>query len=171
MKKTPLWFALSIIVLAIVVRLIPHPFNFTPVGAAALFAGATVERKRLAFAIPLIAMLLSDAVIGFHSGMPVVYACFAAIVCLGFALRGHTRSPFAVLGGALASASLFFVVTNFFVWMADGLYAHTPAGFTSCYAAALPFFENQLAGDAIYSAVLFGGLAWAQHRFPAVART
>jgi len=169
MNKSRLLFVASVIVLAVVDRLIPHPFNFTPVGAAALFAGATLERKRLAFAVPLVAMLLSDAVIGFHSAMPVIYGCFIAIVCLGFALRGRTRSPLAVLGSAFASATLFFIVTNFYVWMKGALYPHTFAGLTTCYAAAIPFYENQIAGDAIYAAVLFGGLAFAERRFPALA--
>lgn len=107
MKQPRLWFIASVIVLAVVVRLIPHPFNFTPVGAAALFAGATLERKWLAFLVPLTAMLMSDAVIGFHSAMPVVYGCFAAAVCVGFVLRGRTRSPFALLGAAVASGHAF----------------------------------------------------------------
>ena len=170
MKQPRLWFIASVVLVAVVARLIPHPFNFTPIGAAALFAGATIERKRLAFLVPLVAMLLSDAVIGFHSAMPVIYGCFAAAVCIGFALRGRTRAPFALLGGAVASATLFFIVTNFWVWMrATTLYPHTPAGLVTCFVAAIPFYENQLAGDAIYTAVLFGGLALAERRFPALA--
>ena len=170
MKQPRLWFIASVIVLAIVVRLIPHPFNFTPVGAAALFAGATLARKWLAFLVPLAAMLVSDAVIGFHSAMPVVYGCFAAAVCIGFVLRGRTRSPFALLGRAVASATLFFLVTNFWVWMTSTtLYPHTFSGLVTCFVAAIPFYENQLAGDVVYTAVLFGGLAFAERRFPALA--
>jgi hypothetical protein len=170
MKPSRLWFLASVVIVAVVARLIPHPFNFTPIGAAALFAGATLERKRWALLLPLLAMLASDAVIGFHSAMPVVYGCFAATVCIGFALRGRTRSPFAVLGGAVSSATLFFVVTNFYVWLTSPLYAKTLAGLATCYVAAIPFYENQLAGDILYSAVLFGGLAWAERRFTALAR-
>lgn len=170
MKQPRLWFIASVIVLAVVVRLIPHPFNFTPVGAAALFAGATLQRKWLAFLVPLTAMLVSDAVIGFHSAMPVVYGCFAAAVCIGFVLRGHTRAPFALLGGAVASATLFFLVTNFWVWMTSTtLYPHTLSGLVTCFVAAIPFYENQLAGDVVYTSVLFGGLAFAERRFPALA--
>jgi len=169
MKSPRVLFIASIIVLAVVARLIPHPFNFTPVGASALFAGALFDRKRFAFIVPFAAMLLSDAVIGFHSGMPVVYGCFAAAVCIGFVLRGHTRSPLAVLAGAVSSATLFFVVTNFYVWIAGTLYPHTMAGLATCYVAAIPFYGNQLAGDAVYAAVLFGGLAFAERRFPALA--
>jgi len=169
MKSARLLFIVSIIVFAVVARLIPHPFNFTPIGAAALFAGATLERKRFAFLIPLAAMLLSDAILGFHSGMPVIYACFAAIVCIGFALRGRTRSPLALLAGAVSGATLFFIVTNFYVWAGGALYPLTLTGLATCYVAAIPFYANQLAGDAVYTAVLFGGLAFSESHFPKLA--
>ena len=169
MKHPRLWFLISVVVLAVVARLIPHPFNFTPVGAAALFAGATIERKRFAFLVPFAAMLVSDAVLGFHSAMPVIYGCFAAAVCIGFALRERRRAPLALLGGAVGSATLFFAVTNFWVWMMSSLYPHTLGGLATCFVAAIPFYANQLAGDALYTAVLFGGLAWAERRFPALA--
>ncbi len=169
MKWPRLLFIVSIIVFAVVARLIPHPFNFTPIGAAALFAGAMLERKRFAFLIPLAALLLSDAILGFYSGMLVVYGCFAAIVCIGFALRGRTRSPLALLAGAASAATLFFIVTNFAVWMEGTLYPLTLTGLVTCYVAAIPFYANQLGGDAVYAAVLFGGLAFAEHRFPKLA--
>jgi hypothetical protein len=168
MKSSRLLFLIAVVVAAIVARLIPHPFNFTPVGAAALFAGATLRRKWMAFLVPLAAMLVSDAVIGFHSGMPVIYGCFAAIVCIGFALQSRTRSALAVVGGAVSAATLFYIVTNFYVWASSALYPHTFAGLVTCYVAAIPFYGNQLAGDAIYTAVLFGGLAFAESRFPAL---
>jgi len=169
MKTPRLLFVVSLVVLAIAGRLLPHPFNFTPVGAAALFAGAAIARKRVAFLVPLAAMLLSDAVIGFHAAMPVVYGCFAATVGIGFLLRQRTRSAFAILGGAVSSATLFYVVTNGYVWAAGGLYPHTFAGLVACYVAAIPFYGNQLAGDALYAAVLFGTLALAERRLPALA--
>src|SRR5678816_3876707 len=75
----------ALILGAAALRLVPHPSNFTPIGALALFAGAQFDDKRwAAFIIPLAAMLLSDIVIGVHSGMPVIYLAFAAIVCMGF---------------------------------------------------------------------------------------
>jgi hypothetical protein len=169
LKSPRLLFIVSVVLLAVIARLIPHPFNFTPVGAAALFAGATLKRKGFAFLVPLVAMLLSDAVLGFHSGMPVIYVCFAATVCIGFVLRNRTRSPLSLLAGATSGATLFFIVTNFFVWTKGTLYAHTLAGLAACYVAAIPFYGNQLAGDAVYTAVLFGGLALVEHRFPMVA--
>ena len=169
MKSSRFLAIASLVVLAVIARLIPHPFNFTPVGAAALFAGAMLDRKRFAFIVPLAAMLVSDAVIGFHSAMPVVYGCFAAAVCIGFLLRGRARSPLAVAAGAVSSATLFFIVTNFYVWAASALYPHTFAGLVTCYIAAIPFYGNQLAGDVMYAALLFGGFAFAERRFTNLA--
>ena len=168
MKSPRLLFVVSVIVAAVVARLIPHPFNFTPVGAAALFAGATIARKWIAFLVPLSAMFVSDAILGFHSAMPVVYGCFALTVCIGFSLRSRTRSPLALLGAATASATLFFIVTNFFVFATSALYPHTAAGLATCYIAAISFYGNQIAGDLVYTAVLFGGLAIAEDRFAAI---
>jgi len=163
----------AIIGAAVLARLLPHPPNFTPLAAMALFAGAHFDRKALAFAVPLVAMLLSDSLLeliagaGFHGYMPAVYGCFAAVVGLGLALRGRL-SPLPVAGAALAAAVVFFVGTNLFVWAASPLYPATPAGLAACFAAALPFFGNTVAGDLIYTGVLFGGFALAQHRFPAL---
>lgn len=79
-------------------RLIPHPFNFTPIGAMALFGGACFADRRAAFLVPLAAMFLSDLAIGLLSGslslglhplIPVVYGSFALIVCLGFSAFGR----------------------------------------------------------------------------------
>jgi len=169
MKSSRFLAIASLVVLAVIARLIPHPFNFTPVGAAALFAGAMLDRKRFAFIVPLASMLVSDAVIGFHSAMPVVYGCFAAAVGIGFLLRGRARSPLAVAAGAVSSATLFFIVTNFYVWATSALYPHTFAGLVTCYIAAIPFYGNQLAGDVTYAALLFGGFAFAERRFTNLA--
>ena len=157
----------TLVLLAALARLLPHPPNFTPVGALALFGGATFADRRLGFAIPLAAMLLADAALGFHSGMPVVYAAFAAIVGIGLLLR-RARTPLRLAGASLAASVLFFVVTNFAVWAMGSLYPKTPAGLLACYAAALPFFRNTLAGDAFFTAALFGGLALAERGLPAV---
>jgi len=160
---------LGMIVLAAASRLLPHPPNFTPVGAMALIGGSLFANSAAAFGVPLAAMLLSDAVIGFHRGMPVIYACFALAVCIGFSLRGK-RTIARVAGATLASSLLFFVVTNFAVWaFGHGrLYPMTFEGLLACYVAAIPFFRNSLAGDALYSALLFGGLALAERQITAL---
>jgi len=156
-------------------RLIPHPPNFTPIAALALFGGAHFADKRLAFAVPLAALLLSDAALGFYPGMPAVYASFALVVVLGLGLRRrHAPRPIvgaALAGAALAGSVLFFLLTNFAVWLAGGLYPRTAAGLTECYIAAVPFFGHTVLGDLFFTAVLFGGFALAQKRWPVLERT
>ncbi len=165
----PRFAVLSLLILAAAgARLLPHPPNFAPLAAMALFGGAHFADKRLAFAVPLAALLLSDAVLGFYDGMFAVYGSFALIVCLGLAVRSR-RTPVPIAGSALASSVLFFAVTNFAVWTAGALYPRTPAGLVACYTAAIPFFQNTLAGDAFFTAVLFGGFALAEKRWPVLA--
>ncbi len=156
-------------------RLLPHPPNFAPIGAIALLGGATFRDRRLAFAIPLAAMLLSDAVLGFHRVMPFVYGSFVAIVMLGFSLRDRRRVV-PIAAASLLASTTFFVVTNFGVWMAGSFYPKSLEGLATCYVTAIPFFGNTLLGDAVYASVLFGGLAIAERvspefREPAIATT
>ena len=158
------------LVLAAASRLLPHPPNFTPVGALALFGGACLADRRLAFLVPLAAMLLSDLVLGLHRGMPVTYLCFALIVCVGLRLRCHRR-PLPVATAAVVSALLFYFVSNFSVWSRGKLYPLTLDGLAACYVAALPFLQNMLLGNLVYAALLLGGLALAEQRFPTVRET
>ena len=157
----------SMIFAAAALRLLPHPSNFEPIGALALFAGAHLEKRR-AFLIPLLAMLLSDAVIGFHTQLPLVYGAFALIACMGLSLKGRVTAS-AVTVSAFAASLLFFALTNFGVWAFDSLYPHTMTGLIACYVAALPFFANSVAGTLFYSALLFGGFALAERKLPAFA--
>jgi len=152
---------LSAIAAAAALRLVPHPPNFTPIGAMALFSGAYLGRRALAFAAPLGALLLSDLVLGFYHGMATVYSATALVVLIGwFALR--RVSPMRVGVAALASSTLFFIITNFGMWLFSGFYPLTPAGLEACYIAAVPFFQNTLAGDLFYATLLFGGLKVAE---------
>jgi hypothetical protein len=157
------------IVVAATLRLAPHPPNFTPIGAMALFSGAYLIRRGLAFAVPLAAMLLSDAVLGFHSGMPFVYGSVALIVLIGW-LGLRRVSSLSVVAAALVSSVLFFVVTNFGTWAVSGMYPLTLAGLAACYIAAIPFFQNTVVGDLFYSGVLFGGFALLERAIPAIRR-
>jgi len=145
-------------------RLIPHPPNFTPLAAIALFGGATFGDKRAAFLVPLAGLFLSDLVLGFFALTPVVYGSFAMIVCLGFWIRGR-RTAGRIAGATVAGAIMFFAITNFGVWAIDHLYPRTSAGLASCYIAAIPFFRNTLLSGLFYSALLFGGIAAAENRF------
>lgn len=155
---------LALVLGAVVVRLLPHPPNFTPVGALALFAGACFADRRLALAAPLAAVFLSDLALGLHVLVPVVYASFAASVLIGRWLRPR-RTVAHTAAAVLAGAVQFFLVTNCACWLL--YYPPTAAGLVECYVAAVPYFRSTLAGDAAFAAVLFGGLAVAERLVPA----
>ncbi len=157
---------LAAIVLAVAfLRLIPHPPNFAPVAALALFAGAHFRDNRMAFLLPLAAMMLSDLLIGLHGQMLVVYGCFAATVGIGMLLRDRIRVV-PVAAAAVGSSLLFFAVTNLAVWALDAMYPLTLEGLVACYVAAIPFLHNTLLGTAFYTALLFGGFALAERWSP-----
>ena len=161
---------LSAIVAAAALRLVPHPPNFTPIGAMALFSGAYLGRRGLAFVAPLAALLLSDLALGFYQGMGTVYFSVALIVVLGMLALRRTSAPrVGVL--AIASSVLFFVITNFGMWLFSGFYPRTLAGLETCFIAAIPFFQNTLAGDLFYAALLFGGFALAERLVPQIRQT
>jgi uncharacterized protein DUF6580 len=159
--------ALAMIVIAAALRVGPHPWNFTPIGAMALFSGALVRDRRLAFLFPLITLFAGDLFLGFYKTTPVIYASFLLSVLIGRWLQSR-RTVGRIAGATLLGAAQFFLVTNFGVWALDGLYPHTLAGLLACYAAGIPFFWNTLAGDAFYAAVLFGTFALAERKFPAL---
>jgi len=156
---------LSAIVAAAALRLVPHPPNFSPIDAMALFSGAYLGRRWIAFAAPLSALLLSDLVLGFYHGIATVYATVALIVVIGWVLSSR-KAPLRVGAAAVASSVVFFVITNFGMWLFSGFYPVTRAGLVECYTAAIPFFQNTVAGDLFYSVLLFGGFAIAQHFAP-----
>jgi hypothetical protein len=170
---------LSAMGLAALSRWLPHPPNVAPVTAMAVFAAARLAGWRLALLAPLAALFVSDLglealhhlglspVPGLYGGMGWVYAATACAALPGFLVR-RTRSPVAVAAALLAGSCVFFLVSNFGVWTAGVLYPRDPGGLVLCYEAALPFFRNALLGDAVYGALLFGGLALAEARFPAV---
>ena len=159
--------ALAIIALAAALRIAPHPWNFAPVGAMALFSGAIIRDRRLAFFFPLLALFAGDIFIGFHKLMPVVYASFAISVTIGLWLRNR-RTVARISVATLFGAVQFFLVTNFAVWAFGLSYPRTGAGLLACYVAGVPFFGNTLAGDINYAALFFGGFALAERLFPAL---
>lgn len=164
------WIVLSALVLvAALSRLLPNPPNFSPIEATALFAGAWLGSRWLAMLVPMAAMLISDAFIGFHSGMPVVYAAMAVIALAAhLGLRGRVSVGRVAFFG-IAGATFFFIVTNFAVWLGSGMYPATWGGLVACYVAAIPFFHNQLAGVLVYSTLLFGAWALIARRWPDLA--
>lgn len=150
-------FALVLILFAAFSRLIPHAPNFTPVISTALFAGAYLQ-KRFAFLVPVAAMLMSDIVIGFYSpgSMTFVYGSLLLIVALGLTMS-NKASVTRIAGLSLVGAVLFFVLTNFGVWLVPGsMYPKTLAGLIECYVMAIPFFGNTLLSTLVYSAAMFG---------------
>ncbi len=155
----------GLILLAIISRVLPHPPNFAPITAVALFGGALFTNRGLAFLVPLAAMLVSDAIIGFHSHVPVIYGLFILTVLIGFALRDRI-SLGSVAAASIGSSILFFLGSNFVVWYGSSMYAQTWDGLMMSYTMAIPFFQNSLLGDLFYSGVLFGAWAWAKQRHP-----
>jgi hypothetical protein len=158
--------ALFLIVIAAALRIVPHPWTFTPVGAMALFSGAILKDRRLAFVVPLVALFVGDLFIGFHKLMPIVYASFLLSVAIGFWLRNR-RTVARISAATPIGAIQFFLVTNFAVWAFALSFPHTAAGLVACYAAGIPFFWNTLAGDAVYTVLFFGTFALAERLFPA----
>lgn len=156
---------LSAIIIAAGLRLVPHPPNFSPIDAMALFSGAYLGRRALAFVAPLGALLLSDLVLGFYHGQETVYFSVALIVMIGMVALTR-RSALRVGTAAIVSSILFFVITNFGMWLFSGMYPRTAAGLVDCYVAAIPFFQNTVAGDLFYAAVLFGAFRLAEHLAP-----
>ncbi|MEX0929726.1 MAG: DUF6580 family putative transport protein [Balneolales bacterium] len=154
-----------IVLIAAAARLLPHAPNFTPIAAMALFGGAYFTDKKLAFVLPLLAMIISDVFLGFHGVMTFVYLCFVITVYMGIRLRNKV-SFIPVLGGVLGSSVLFFIVTNFGVWLTGSWYPRSVEGLIMCYTAAIPFFHYTLAGTMVYSAILFGGFELLQRKYP-----
>jgi hypothetical protein len=146
-----------LITLGIITRFLPHPANFAPIGAIALF-GALYLPKKYALVIPLLAMFISDIFIGFYSWqiMLSVYICFGLSGIMGLIIRNH-KNLFSVLSVTLLSSVLFFLITNAAVWVFGTMYAHNFSGLIQSYLMAIPFFRNSLLGDLFYAGVLVGG--------------
>ena len=152
-KYFPFIVALGLIGIGVVMRILPHPANFAPITAIAIFGGSALPKK-VSIWIPLGAMVLSDAIIGFYPLAPVIWACYLVIALAS----SRWLRPASISRGVTVTlgASLFFyLVTNFGVWAASGMYAHTWAGLGNCYLLALPFFRNTLLSDMFYTSALF----------------
>lgn len=153
--------AALLVVLAAALRVVAHPWNFTPIGAMALFSGATFRQRWMKFAFPLAALFAGDVFVGFHRLTLVVYLSFLVSVAIGMWI-GEERKLARLAGGTFLGALQFFLVTNFAVWATFATYPKSLAGLLVCYAAGVPFFWNTLAGDAFYAVLLFGGYALAE---------
>ncbi len=156
MKKTKQKIVLFFYLVGLIAlsRIIPHPPNFTPVLAMAVFMPYLTRDLYSAMLVPLSAMFVSDFYLGFHSSMFWVYIS----ILLGTTLSQYTismKKTYVHLGSnALLSSTIFFIITNFAVWMSGGLYPHTMDGLILCYTMAIPFFGNTLAGTLFYISLL-----------------
>jgi hypothetical protein len=162
MKKVELspkkYMIIGMIFAGVMMRLIPHWPNFTPIAAIALFGGSFLKRKDLAFLVPVTAMLLSDLIIGFHSTMLPVYMSFIAIVGLGMVLQSRL-TVVNTISASLTASIMFYLVTNFASWISGFMpYPMNVAGLIQSYTAGLPFFFNGILGDLFYTSVLFGAV-------------
>ena len=166
---TPGFILLSIMILAAAfIRLVPHPPNFAPIAAMALFGGAYFTKRWAAFLVPLAAMFISDLFLGFHSTMWAVYLSFILIVVLGVNMIKQKKIGNIFLASVSASV-LFFIITNFGVWITTPYYEKTGTGLAACYTAALPFFHQTLISDLIFVAVMFGIYELIKVKFPRIA--
>lgn len=175
------WVLAGMILIAGLSRLVPHPWNFTPVEAMALFGGAYFANRLTAVVVPLLAVLASDLAMSWVSGglyssyffsvsFFVVYGTLALSAVLGFVLRGRVSFLRVGLAG-LAGSVLFFLTTNFAVWATATdvvAYPACTAGLVPCYVAALPFFKGTLIGTAVWSLILFGGYELLRRQMPSL---
>lgn len=168
----------AMILVAALTRVVPHPWNFSPVEAMALFGGAYFASRSLALAIPLVAMLASDLILAMLNGgaywsyfgsvsFVLVYACIALSTVMAFGMRGKVNGA-RVLGYSLAGSVMFFLITNFATWLGSPMYPQNAAGLMAAYAAGVPFFKGTLFGTLFYSALLFGGFALLRRKVPAL---
>ena len=172
-------FIIGAILVAAFSRLIPHPMNFTPIGAMALMGAAYFDRKAFAFLVPAASMFISDLFInnlvypseGFvlfgGTFIPVVGA-FMLIALMGtYTLRKIKLDN--VLLSSIGASAIFFLVSNFGSFIGSPMYTKDFAGLMYCYEMAIPFFGNTIAGDLVYTGILFGAMELAKMRFPRLA--
>jgi len=158
MKKHSLEVYLSFVAVtlcSIFMRIIPHIPNVSPVASLALFSGALIPSWG-GFAIPLVAMVISDLFLGFHVTIPFVYGSFLLIAGIGYFIRKKI-SVLNIGVGSLIGSTLFFIITNFGVWITSSMYKKSISGLFKCYFMGLPFFRNTLLGDLFYITLFFLG--------------
>lgn len=165
--------AIVLIAVAAIYRLVPHPPNVAPITAIALFGGAYINRKWLIFLVPFVALYLSDFVLNntalrsyypnvegtvfWSQYMTGTFLAFGLIICIGLVFLKKI-SALRVISISLVSSILFFLITNFFAWIASPLYPQSFSGLLSSYGAGIPFFRPTILGDLLFTGVLFGAM-------------
>jgi hypothetical protein len=169
----------GLLILAALTRLLPHPANFAPITAIAVFGAIRFGNRWAALAVPVLALFLTDLVKellfwnglsvepGLYGGMWAVYAATVLVAVMSGLARG-TRSPVVIAAATVAGSCLFFVTTNWAYWAFGTFYPRTAEGLVACFVAAIPFFGTSLLGDFTYAVALFGGWALAEACFPAL---
>ena len=153
MKKEIL-FAIGIVAIALLSRFIPHPPNFTPILAIALFGGAIFKNKTIAYSVTLGSMFAADLFLGLHESLWAVYLCLALFVFIGTQVKRKNSKSITL--SAISSSVIFFLVTNFSVWAFTTLYTQNFSGLMTSYSMALPFFKWNLLSTLLYSGAMFG---------------
>ena len=172
--RADLWMDLALVAFLVgfdvAARLLPHAPGFMPVAASALFAGRLLRIPALAVIVPLLAMALSGMALAGDDWRIslVVYAALALPALAGMLSRRY-RGAGAIVATMVSCSLIFFVTTNFAVWLFGGLYPLDLQGLAQCYVAALPFLEKTVMGDLFWTTILFGG-AWLVQHGPALAR-
>ncbi|MGV0035595.1 MAG: DUF6580 family putative transport protein [Candidatus Azotimanducaceae bacterium WSBS_2022_MAG_OTU7] len=146
---------LLLVVTVAIARLLPHPYNFTPIGAFALFSGAYITDKRFIL-LPLAALLIGDLLTGFYSAvvMVFVYLGFAGSAAVGRLFLSRKRTPFRFVAGVLSGAIVFYLVSNIGMWWVA--FPTDINGLLACWIEGLPFLTRTIAGDFFYAALIFG---------------
>ncbi|MFH0873863.1 MAG: DUF6580 family putative transport protein [Candidatus Komeilibacteria bacterium] len=165
MNKFPQILAgLGLISLIIACRLGPHPANFAPVSAAMIITGLYFT-GRFRYLIPLTGLIISDLLLGFYAWqiMLIVYSSYGLIYLISYRVKPQINSWLTL---ALSSSIIFFIVTNFSVWLFSSLYPPNWSGFWHCYLMAIPFFRWTLAGDLFYVLILAASFEFARYYQP-----
>lgn len=170
----------GLILLAAFSRIIPHPANFSPLGAIALFGAAHFSKKWHVILIPIAATWLSDLFINniiyaayyptftwFYEGFYWQYISYVVIALIAIPLFKKVSKE-RILFGALTSTIIFFLISNVGCWIGSAYYPQNFMGLMSCYAAGIPFLKGTILGDLFYSLVLFGTFALAEYKLPAL---
>ena len=157
-KKNFVFGFFSIVTLLALSRVIPHPPNFTPVIAVAIFSPYLFKDRIVSLSVPLGSMLLSDVLIGMHSSMIWVYFSVLVVCLLSYVFKKVTLGAKRFASLALVSSGLFFAITNFGVWLSGGLYPKSFEGLIICYTAGIPFFTNTVLSTFAFGFAIFGSL-------------
>ncbi|SMO92966.1 DUF6580 family putative transport protein [Gracilimonas mengyeensis] len=168
------------IVIAALSRIVPHPYNFAPIGAMSIFGAAYFTDKKFSFLLPLAAMFVSDLLVNnllyanFYGGFVLftpgfwwMYGSIALIVLAGIFILKKVNTK-TVIAGSLSASIIFFLVTNFGAWLGNPIYPQGLEGLFMSYAAGIPFFHYTVLGDLVYSGVMFGAFEYARSKTPAL---